>query len=127
MGQSRQVIRKLARNARLLGLTVNSEDDSQFVVENGGNDITVKYEERSFNPSVVGGIDSSVSPFLGIKAGNPGIIRIECVDTSLSAVGMKVLAMCASLANDILVVLGPIGSEVITEIRGHADLVGMGQ
>lgn len=123
MANSKQILQKLARNAKMLGLTVNSESQSAVVIENGANDITISYVDASFSPSIVGGVDSSVSPFLGIGVSAPGKIAITCADATLSATGMKVLAMCASMANDIKVSL----NSVDTEIRGHSDLLGMGQ
>jgi hypothetical protein len=123
MANSKQVLAKLARNARQIGLTVNSESQSAVVIENGANDITISYVDASFSPSVVGGVDSSASPYLGIGVGNPGKIAITCADAALSASGMKVLALAAAMANDLQVSL----NAVVTEIRGHSDLLGMGQ
>lgn len=123
MANSKQILQKLARNAKMLGLTVNSESQSAVVIENGANDITISYMDASMSPEVVGGINPSNSPYLGIGVGNPGKISISCADAALSASGMKVLAMCASMANDIKVSLNGVD----TEIRGHSDLLGMGQ
>lgn len=123
MANSAAILHKLARNAKMLGLTVNSESQTAVVIENGANDITISYVAASYSPSVVGGVDSTVSPFLGIGVGNPGKIAITCADAALSATGMKVLAMCAATANDLQVSL----NSVVTEIRGHSDLIGLGE
>jgi hypothetical protein len=123
MANSAAILHKLARNAKMLGLTVNSESQTAVVIENGTNDITISYVAASYSPSVVGGVDSTVSPFLGIGVGNPGKIAITCADAALSATGMKVLAMCAATANDLQVSL----NSVVTEIRGHSDLIGLGE
>lgn len=123
MANSAAILQKLARNAKMLGLTVNSESQTAVVIENGANDLTISYVNASFSPAVVGGVDSSNSPYLGIGVGNPGKIAITCADAALSATGMKVLAMCAATANDVQVSL----NSVVTEIRGHADLIGLGQ
>jgi hypothetical protein len=123
MANSAQILHKLARNARMLGLQVNSESATAVVIENGANDITIGYQNASFSPAMVGGVDGSTSPFLGIGVGNPGKITITCADAALSQTGMKVLAMCASMANDIEVSL----NGVVTQIRGHSDLIGLGQ
>lgn len=123
MANSAAILHKLARNAKMLGLTVNSESQTAVVIENGSNDITIGYVDASFSPAVVGGVDSSVSPFLGIGVGNPGKISITCADAALSATGMKVLAMCAATANDLQVSL----NSVVTVIRGHSDIIGLGQ
>ena len=123
MANSAAILKKLARNAKMVGLTVNSESQTAVVIENGTNDITISYVDASFSPSVVGGVDGSSSPFLGIGVGNPGKIAITCADASLSEVGMKVLALCAAMANNLTVSL----NSVVTEIRGHADIIGLGQ
>jgi hypothetical protein len=123
MANSKQVLAKLARNARQIGLTVNSESQTAVVIENGANDLTISYVDASFSPSVVGGVSDSASPYLGIGVGNPGKIAISSADAALSANGMKVLALCAAMANDLQVSL----NAVVTEIRGHSDLLGMGQ
>jgi hypothetical protein len=131
MANSNQILQKLARNAKMLGLTVNSESQTAVVIENGSNDLTISYTEASFSPSVVGGVDSNVSPFLGIGVGNPGKIVIKgaagatfalTIDTLVAA---KVLAMCAALANDIQI-LGS-GNQDLGTIRGHSDIIGLGQ
>lgn len=123
MANSKQILQKMARNAKMLGLTVNSESQTAVVIENGSNDITISYVDASFSPAVVGGVDSSVSPYLGIGVSNPGKVAITCADAALSATGMKVLAMCAALANDLKVSLNGVD----TEIRGHSDIIGLGQ
>jgi uncharacterized protein (DUF1786 family) len=131
MGNSAAILFKLARNAKKLGLTVNSESQSAVVINNGSNDLTISYVDASFSPSVVGGVDSSVSPFLGIGVGNPGKIQIKCeAGTTMAtfmdtAVPAQVLAMCASLANNILLV--GAGNQALAEIRGHSDIIGLGQ
>lgn len=123
MAQSAAILHKMARNAKMLGLTVNSESQTAVVIENGANDITISYVDASFSPAVVGGVSDVASPYLGIGVGNPGKIAITCADATLSAIGMRVLAMCAANANDLQVSL----NSVVTEIRGHSDLLGLGQ
>lgn len=133
MANSAAILKKLARNAKMLGLTVNSESHTAVVIENGSNDLTISYVDASFDPAVVGGVDSSVSPYLGIGVGNPGKIKIKSAssvngnitDVLDSVVAAKVLAMCAALANDILLENGDASASA--EIRGHADLIGLGQ
>lgn len=133
MANSKQILAKLARNARQIGLTVNSESQTAVVVENGSNDLTISYVDASFSPSVVGGVDGSVSPYLGIGVGNPGKIKIKSASTANddmsdildSAVAAQVLALCASMANDIL--LENSDASFSASLRGHSDLLGMGQ
>lgn len=131
MANSAAILQKLARNAKMLGLTVNSQSQTAVVIENGSNDLTIGYANASFSPAVVGGVDSTVSPYLGIGVGNPGKITITgqagatfalTIDTLIA---VKVLAMCAAMANDIQI-LGSGGQDLGT-VRGHSDLIGMGQ
>ena len=131
MANSKQILQKLAGNTRMLGLTVNSESQTAVVIENGSNDLTISYVDASFSPSVVGGVDSSVSPYLGIGVSNPGKIKIKgaagatfalTIDTIVAA---KVLAMCAAMANDIQI--SGSGDQDLGVVRGHSDLIGLGQ
>jgi hypothetical protein len=133
MANSAAILQKLARNAKMLGLTVNSQSQTAVVIENGSNDLTIGYVDASFSPAVVGGVDSSVSPFLGIGVGNPGKIRIKSAanaagtiaDVLDSVVAAKVLAMCASMANDIALENSDASFSAV--VRGHSDLIGMGE
>lgn len=131
MANSAAILHKLARNAKMLGLTVNSESQSAVVIENGSNDLTIGYVDASFSPAVVGGVDSSASPFLGIGVGNPGRISIKGANATTvpslvdSLVAAKVLAMCASMANDIQLV-DKNGAD-LGSVRGHSDIIGLGQ
>jgi len=131
MANSKQILAKLARNAKQVGLTVNSQSQTAVTIENGSNDLTITYTDASFTPSVVGGVDSSASPFLGIGVGNPGRITITSqlavsVNTLLDTlVAAKVLALCAAMANDIQLLDNTAGD--LGTIRGHSDLLGLGQ
>lgn len=131
MANSAAILQKLARNAKMLGLTVNSQSQTAVVIENGSNDLTISYVDASFSPAMVGGVDSTVSPYLGIGVGNPGRVAITgagatTVATLLdSVVAAKVLAMCAALANDIE--LRQSNAAVLGVIRGHSDIIGLGE
>jgi hypothetical protein len=131
MANSRQILAKISREAKLMGLTVNSESSSAVVIENGSNDLTVSYVAASIQ-SPMGGVDSSVSPFLGIGVAAPGKIKIKSaintdgsiLDVTDSLVAAKLLAICAGFANDIA--LENSDASFSGAIRGHGDLVGMG-
>lgn len=128
---SKQILQKMARNAKMLGLTVNSESQTAVVIENGSNDLTISYVDASFSPAVVGGVSDSVSPYLGIGVGNPGKVAISGANATTiatlidSLVAAKVLAMCAALANDIQLLDNTQAS--LGVIRGHSDIIGLGQ
>lgn len=131
MANSAAILHKLARNAKMLGMTVNSESQTAVVIENGSNDLTISYVDASFSPSVVGGVDSSVSPYLGIGVGNPGKLKIKGAAGATLAltidtiVAVRVVAMCAALANDIQI--SGSGDQDLGVIRGHSDIIGLGQ
>ena len=133
MANSAAILHKMARNAKMLGLTVNSESQTAVVIENGSNDLTISYVDASFSPSVVGGVDSSVSPYLGIGVGNPGKLKIKsaintagtAADVVNTAIAAQVLAMVAALANDI--VIENSDASFSATLRGHSDLLGLGQ
>lgn len=132
MANSVQILAKIARNAAQLGLTVNSQSATAVVIENGSNDLTVSYVNASIQ-SPMGGVDPSVSPFLGIGTANPGKIKIksatnangDMTDVLNTATAAKVLAICAAFANDI--VLENSDASASAEIRGHSDVIGLGQ
>lgn len=127
------ILHKMARNAAMIGLTVNSESQSAVVIENGSNDLTISYVDASFSPSLVGGVDDSVSPYLGIGTANPGKMKIKSSisagsnmsDILDSAVAAQVLQMISALANDIILENG--SASFSATLRGHSDLLGMGQ
>ena len=133
MANSKQILAKLARNARQIGLTVVSESQTAVVIDNGSNDLTLSYVDASFSPAVVGGVDGSASPYLGIGVGNPGKVKIKSAintagtiaDVTDSLIAAKVLALCASLANDIT--LENSDASFSDDVRGTVDLLGMGQ
>jgi hypothetical protein len=132
MANSTQILAKLARNAEQVGLTVNSQSQTAVVIENGANDLTISYVSASI-ASPQGGVDPSVSPFLGIGIANPGKLKLKSAiatsgnmtDILDTAVAAKVLALMAAMANNII--LENSSASFSAEIRGHSDLIGMGQ
>ena len=67
----------------------------------------------------MGGVDGSVSPFIGIGVANPNIITLTgSVGTNDELI---LLAVCARFANTLNLVTNGV------VIPGHADLIGMGQ
>lgn len=132
MGNSVQILAKLARDAAQVGLTVNSQSQSAVVIENGSNDLTISYVAASIQ-APMGGIDNTISPYLGIGVGNPGKLQLTSsihtagtiADVLDSVVAAKVLALMAGFANNIL--LSNDNASFTAEIRGQADVIGLGQ
>lgn len=132
MANSVQILAKLARNAAQVGLTVNSQSQTAVVIENGSNDLTISYVAASIQ-APMGGIDPSASPYLGIGIGNPGKLKLKSSSTAAdsiadvidSVVAAKVFALMCAMANNII--LENSDATFSAEIRGHEDLIGMGQ
>lgn len=126
------ILAKIARNCRQLGLTVNSETSTAVVVENGSNDLTISLVDADILKPM-GGVDSAVSPFLGIGIAAPSKIKLKSAITTAdsiadivdSVVAAKVLKMLGAFANDL--VLENSDAAFTTELRGHPDLIGVGQ
>ena len=133
MGNSIAILNKLARNLQILGLTIASQSQTAVVVSNGSNNLTISYDAPTFTPAVIGGVDPSVSPYLGIGAANPGQIQItSAISTNSSiadvidgAVAAQVFASCASMANDII--LQNANASFSARVRGHSDMLNVGQ
>lgn len=127
-----QIMAKVARNATQLGLTVLSSSSAAVVIDNASNDLTVSYVAASIDLPM-GGVDSSVSPFLGMGIANPGKLKVkssiatvgDLTDVMDSAVALTVLKMLGGFAND--VVLENSTASFSLSLRGDVDLLGMGQ
>lgn len=135
MANKSQILAKIARNAYELGLTVNSQSATQLIIEDGGTDLLIDYVDASI-ASPMGGVDGSVSPFLGIGIANPGKIRMRkntasaqtIAQTFATAVSLKVLALCTRFANNVVVADSNVASPAtLAEIAGEPTLLGMGQ
>lgn len=127
-----QILNKVARNCTQRGLTVNSNSGAAVVIENGSNDLTVSYVAASIDLPM-GGVSPASSPFLGVGVVNPGQLKLkssssaantiaDVLDTLIAA---KVLAVLAGMGNDLL--LENLDATFSGTLRGHADLLGMGQ
>lgn len=132
MAMKKQVLDKIARNLQNRGQSVSRGSAGQVVVENGSADVTISYADAVFSPAMMGGVDGSASPYLGIGVGNPGKITLSVAaadtlaDVFATAIPVVCLAECSGMANDIQV-LQSDGSTLLLAIRGMSDLVGMGE
>lgn len=133
------ILQKMARNFQILGLTVVSQSQTEVVVLNGSNNLTVSYADAVFSPTVVGGIDDTVSPFLGIGVGNPGQVVLQSatgttVPTVIDGqIASQVFASLCALANDVIIAnnttLGAptLPADQLARVRGQSDVIGLGQ
>jgi len=127
-----QLMAKIERNARQLGLTVLSNSGSAVVIDNGSNDLTVSYVAPTIT-APMGGVDPANSPYLGVGVVQPGSLKLKSSSTAAdtiadvldSVVAAKVLHMLGGFAND--VVLENSDATFTATLRGDVDLLGMGQ
>lgn len=113
MANEKFILDKMQRNLEQMGV----------VVVRGAADITVGGVVVTLeDPEILkpmGGVDGSVSPFIGIGVANPNIIKLTgTVNTNDELI---LLAVCARFANTLNLVTNGV------VIPGHADLIGMGQ
>ncbi len=132
MANSVQILAKLARNAQMLGLSVVSQSQSAVVISNGSNNLSISYVLASIQ-SPMGGVDPTVSPYLGIGIANPGKLKLTSAintngnmsDVIDGQVAAQVLQMMSGMDNNII--LSNSDGSYSVELRGDADLIGMGQ
>lgn len=123
MSNDVQILDKIERNCRQLGLSVSRTDADTLVAE---SDMTITYSDAVIEKPM-GGIDDQTSPFLGIGIGNPGKIAIDLGGADLATrAKLQVLHVCSGMANNI-VLSNASTSAVEGELQGHSDLLGMGQ
>ena len=133
MSMSKQILDKIARDLTIQGQSVTRGANNSVIVANGANPVTVGYTDAVFTPSMMGGVDGTASPFLGIGVGNPGQITLQrASSTTLAAVlsdavSIATFAECAGFANDINLVSSADGVTVLLHVRGHSDMIGVGQ
>lgn len=122
MAEKAQILNKIARNLDMLGIANTRLSDGSVVAAG----LTVGYDNAVI-AGPMGGVDGSVSPYLGIGIGNPGQIHITTGATVATSFGtqpkLQVLHVCAAWANDINVQ----GTDATIRLRGNVDLLGMGQ
>lgn len=137
MANSVQILNKIARAAEIAGLTVNSQTATQVIVDDGGDDILIKYQDADIS-APMGGVDSDTTPFLGIGTANPGYIVFsrnaagnDTVDTVFDNVtAVKMFAICCGFANDVAVMDGNEGvgtAAQLVRVKGNIDVIGLGQ
>jgi hypothetical protein len=130
---TKAILDKLARNLDQFGIVETRGAQNSVIVFNGGTNIlTISYVAAQIQ-APMGGVDDTLSPFLGIGTNNPGTILIKSSISTDSDVGdvidgqvaAQVFAMVCGLANDI--VLQNSSALQVAYIRGTVDLLSMGQ
>ena len=106
-----QILDKIERNCKQLGIVTVRSSASSLTAAG----IVITYVDAVI-ASPMGGVDGSVSPFLGIGIAAPGKINLNANPTSLEQ--FQVLRVCSGHANTIVIPAG--------ELQGSADMLGMG-
>ena len=127
MANKTQIIAKFKRDLAVLGIAT-SGDSLSCVVDSA----TISYVDASI-ASPMGGVDGSVSPFLGIGVASPGKLKLKgaagentvaaIIDSELR---VQVWTLLSGFANDLIIEAGDTTAQ-LAYVRPMVDLVGMGQ
>lgn len=121
MANAVSILDKIERNCKQLGLSTTRSSASSLIAEG----MTITYSAAVIQ-APMGGIDGSVTPFLGLGVAAPGKIAMDLGGADLSTrAKVQVLHVVSGHANSI-VLSNAATSAVNGEIQGHADLLGMG-
>lgn len=112
MANKVQILDKIERNCRQLGIAVTRDSSDQLTAAG----MVITYTDAVIE-APMGGIDDSTSPFLGIGVANPGVIDIDTNPSTLDE--FRVLRVVSGMANDIQLPAG--------RLEGSADMLGLGQ
>jgi len=133
MANPQQIMDKLARNLtqRGYGSAVAESGAVVTVTKTGGGSLVVSYVPAAIQ-SPMGGINATVSPYLGIGIANPGVLMVKgstgqnTISALISSVeALVLLDELAGFANDILLQAGDSTTQ-LAYIEGTADWLGMG-
>jgi len=123
MANDVQILDKIQRNCQQRGISVSRTSALELVAAG----LTVVYEKADIQ-SPMGGIDGSISPFLGIGIANPGIIVVQKANLSMSADELRMISLVSGFANDISIRTDKADAATeLARLEGQADLNGMGQ
>ena len=121
MANAVQILDKIERNCKQLGLTTSRSSATALVAEG----MTITYTAATIQ-APMGGVDGTVSPFLGIGIAAPGKIAIDLGAADLGTrAKIQVLHIVSGHANSI-VLSNAATSAVNGEIQGQVDQLGMG-
>jgi hypothetical protein len=128
MAQSKPILNKIARNLSILGISY-SQGASSITLSSGE---VISYVDSDI-AAPMGGVNPSVSPFLGIGECQPGQIKMKGAagDNSLAAIFiseslLKAWSILGNFANDKIVEAGDTTAE-LARVPGHPDMQNMGQ
>ena len=137
MANSKQILNKIARDAQMLGLTVQSNTGTSVIIDDGANDILIEYVDAIIQDPM-GGVSPATAPFLGAGHNAPGKIAFSCnaagnktiAQIFVNEQNVKAFALCCGFANNVIVLDGNEGygtAAVLLEVDGSPDMKGLGQ
>jgi hypothetical protein len=131
MANKDAMLDKIARNMKQRGVAAERVADTVEVTKTGGDILTVSYVEKSVQKPM-GGVDGSVSPFLGIGVAAPGSLKIkgEAGENTVAAImdtaeALELMHELAGYANDVIVEAGDTTTQ-LARVKGSADSIGLG-
>jgi len=118
---------KINRNINILNIPTTFDGLSITV-----DSVVVSYVDAQIQLPM-GGIDSSVSPYLGIGISAPGYLKIKGAAGQntfaaifISALRMQIFKIVGDIGNDIIVEAGDTTTE-LGRIKANVDFVSLGQ
>ena len=126
------ILDKIVRNLKQRGIAGAARVGATAeVTKSDASVLVVTYVDKAVQ-APMGGINSAVSPYLGIGVAAPGALKIKGAagDTTLAlilsdSVAVNVLAEVTGFANDVILESGDSTAE-LARIRGIADSIGLG-
>lgn len=123
----RQIIQKLKRNCDMLGIVATTDLETLTV-----DGVVVSCVDLSIQKPM-GGIDGSVSPFLGMGVAAPGKIKFkgDAGENTIAAImtsadRLKLFSLVMGFGNDVIVEAGDTTTE-LARIPGAVDVINVGQ
>ena len=124
-----QILDKIKRNLDSLGIAATRGATTITVTT---SNLVISYVDADIN-APLGGVDSTITPFLGIGIASPGQIKMKGAsgENTIAAIftdeaNLRVWSSLGNFANDKVLEEGDSTTQLAL-IEGHPDLVGMGQ
>ena len=131
MANATAMLQKIARNLGQRGIPATFTGTSVTMAKTGGDILVVTYTPKGVQ-SPMGGVDGSVTPFLGIGVAAPGSLKLKGAagENTLAAImdtteAMSLLAELAGFANDIVIEAGDTATQ-LSRVMGSTDMIGVG-
>lgn len=131
MANKDAMLDKIARNMKQRGVTASRVGDTVEVTKTGGDKLSVSYVEKAVQKPM-GGVDGSVSPFLGIGIAAPGSLKMkgDAGENTIAAIvdtaeALELMHELAGYANDVIIEAGDTTTQ-LARVKGSADSIGLG-